>query len=226
VPAPETQRFLRDAFTRWGRPHRLRVDNGTPWGSWNDLPTELALWLRGLEVEVVANPPRRPEDNGVVEQSQGTGQRWAEPGSCDSPAALQAQLDEMDRIQRDLYPMRHSGRSRRETYPGLASSDRPYSRRWEQRHWDLSAVDAWLATFVVPRLVDCQGKVSVYGKKRFVSKRSANTEVYVGFNPEGREWTFHDRDGRLLQKQAAAELTRERIVAMRVTSSRQGDGTT
>jgi hypothetical protein len=118
------------------------VDNGTPWGSWNDLPTELALWLRGLQVEIVANPPRRPEDNGVVEQSQGTGQRWAEPGSCDSPAELQAHLDEMDRIQRDLYPQRHSGRSRRETHPGLASSGQPYSRSWERRHWDLNAVDA------------------------------------------------------------------------------------
>jgi hypothetical protein len=222
----ETQRFLQAAFTHWGRPQQLRVDNGTPWGSWNDLPTELALWLRGLGVEVVANPPRRPEDNGVVERSQGTGQRWAEPGACDSPAELQAHLEEMDRIQRELYPLGRSGRSRQEAYPGLAFSGRPYSRRWERGHWDLGAVDTWLGTFVVPRRVDCQGKVSVYGRKRFVGKRWAQTEVYVGFNPEGREWTFRDRDGRLLQKQAAPELTRERIRAMRVTPSEGGDGKT
>jgi hypothetical protein len=74
--------------------------------------------------------------------------------------------------------------------------------------------------------VDCQGKVSVYGRKRFVGKRWVNTEVYVGFNPQGREWTFSDRDGRLLQKQAAAELTRERILALRVTDAGGGVGTT
>ena len=27
-----TQQALRQAFTRWGRPERLRVDNGAPWG--------------------------------------------------------------------------------------------------------------------------------------------------------------------------------------------------
>src|SRR5262249_13135331 len=58
VPAVETQRFLQQVLRRWGRPQRLRVDNGTPWGSWNDLSTELALWLRGLDVELVANPRR------------------------------------------------------------------------------------------------------------------------------------------------------------------------
>src|SRR5271157_1101411 len=29
-------------------PARIRVDNGTPWGSAGDLPTDLALWLFGL----------------------------------------------------------------------------------------------------------------------------------------------------------------------------------
>ena len=42
-------------------------------------PPGLELWLAGLGVEVRANPPRRPQDNGVVERSQGTGKRWAEP---------------------------------------------------------------------------------------------------------------------------------------------------
>ena len=32
------QQQLRAAFARWGLPHRLRVDNGKPWGSWSDLP--------------------------------------------------------------------------------------------------------------------------------------------------------------------------------------------
>ena len=85
VPPTETQAQLRLAFGRWGRPERLRVDNGPPWGTRGDLPTDLELWLLGVEVGVAPNPPRRPQDNGVVERSQGTGKRWGEPWTCDSP---------------------------------------------------------------------------------------------------------------------------------------------
>jgi transposase InsO family protein len=65
------QTVLRNTFKRWGRPLRFRVDNGVPWGSSGDLPPDLVLWLLGLGVETVTNPPRRPQDNGVVERSQG-----------------------------------------------------------------------------------------------------------------------------------------------------------
>jgi hypothetical protein len=95
VPAADVQAALRRAFARWGRPQALRVDNGTPWGATGGLPTERALWLLGLGVRVLCNPPRRPQRNGVVERSQGVGQRWGEPHSCASAAAaeLQARLD-------------------------------------------------------------------------------------------------------------------------------------
>ena len=41
VPASETLETLRHAFERWGLPGRIRVDNGYPWVSTGDLPTEL-----------------------------------------------------------------------------------------------------------------------------------------------------------------------------------------
>src|SRR5215831_5770740 len=75
----QVQTVLRQAFERWGRPGQVRVDNGAPWGSASDLPTELSLWLVGLQVTTIANPPRQPQKNGGVERSQGTGKRWAEP---------------------------------------------------------------------------------------------------------------------------------------------------
>ena len=139
VPATETQAQLRRAFTRWGCPERIRVDNGVPWGSWGDLPTGLALWLIGTGMAVDWNPPRRPQDNGVVERSQGTAKRWAEPGVCASAAELQRRLEEMDVIQRQEYPSVR-GRSRLEAFPQLAHSGRAYTRAWEQEHWSLTAV--------------------------------------------------------------------------------------
>ena len=81
---------LRRAFARWGLPGRLRVDNGVPWGSWGDFPTDLSLWVIGLGVAVHWNNPRSPRENGVVERSQGTSDRWCEPWTCDSPEELQA----------------------------------------------------------------------------------------------------------------------------------------
>jgi transposase InsO family protein len=144
VPATDTQEQLRQAFVRWGRPERFRVDNGVPWGSRGDLPTDLALWLIGLGIGVDWNPPRTPQDNGVIERSQGTGKRWAEPGVCDTAEELQRHLEEMDSIQREEYPS-VEGRSRLEAFPGLADSGRAYTPAWERAHWSLTAVTTHLA---------------------------------------------------------------------------------
>ena len=73
------------AFGRWGLPGRFRVDNGWPWGALGDFPTELALWLIGLGVGMHWNNARRPQENGVVERSQGTSARWCEPWTCRDP---------------------------------------------------------------------------------------------------------------------------------------------
>src|SRR5262249_50752567 len=134
VPTGAVQQRLREAFTRWGVPRRLRVDKGTRWGSWNDLPPALALWLIGLGIDVVWNDPRRPQQNGVVERSQGTGKRWAEPHTCSSVAELQRRLDEDDALQRERYPL-PAGGSRWEVFAGLTHSGRPYAAAREAQQW-------------------------------------------------------------------------------------------
>src|SRR5262249_62016229 len=75
VPPAATQAQLRLAFARWGRPERLRVDNGAPWGTRGDLPTDLELWLLGAAGGGGPNPPRRPQDNGGGGRSPGAGKR-------------------------------------------------------------------------------------------------------------------------------------------------------
>ena len=79
---------------QWVKPERFRVDYGFPWGSSGGLPTDLALWIIGLGIGMIWNPPRQPEKNGVVERSQGTGKRWAEPKQCDSLEELQNNIDQ------------------------------------------------------------------------------------------------------------------------------------
>lgn len=204
---------------RWGLPQRFRVDNGCPWGSAGDLPPELALWLIGLGVELTWNPPRCPQDNGVVERSQGTGRRWAEPDRCRSVQELQERLNEMDHIQREEYPS-VQGHSRLEAYPALSHSGRRYSVAWERRNWNLSQVAEHLAAYAVPRRVDRKGLLSLYNRNCYVGKQHGGKLVHVTFDPLRLEWLFLDDRGQHLHSHPAPEISRERIVKLQVLNRR------
>jgi transposase InsO family protein len=210
---------LRRAFQRWGRPQRIRVDNGVPWGSSGDLPTDLALWLIGLGIEVIWNPPRCPQHNGVVERAQGTGKRWAEPQTCANAQELQQRLNTLDRLQREAYPS-VGGCSRQAAFPQLAHSPRRYARATEPRQWQLRRVAHCLARYAVPRRVDQKGQVSVYNRNHYVGKKHHGQYVYVQFDPNESTWVFVSDRGNLLRQTPAAEISRARIVGLNVANRR------
>lgn len=213
------QAQLRRAFACWGLPAGLRVDNGAPWGSWSDLPPALALWLIGLGLTVVWIPPRRPQDNGVVERSQGTSKRWAEPQGCASAGELQQRLDADDRLQREQYPL-YQGQSRWQLFPGLAHSGRPYRAAKEKALWDLTRVQEHLAGYVVPRKVDRTGQVSLYNRNYYVGLLHKGQTVYVLFDPHSGEWVFTASDGRQLRSHQAVEITATRITTLQLTGNK------
>jgi hypothetical protein len=220
VPPSDVRDQLRLAFARWGLPGRLRVDNGAPWGSKGDWPTELALWLIGLGVGVTWNTPRRPQENGVVERSQGTANRWCEPWTCESPGELEARLEQMDRCHREIYP-RQGGRSRLSLHPGLAHSGRPYAPESEARLWDWGRVTAHLSGYVEARRVSRNGMVSIYNRGHYVGRVHQGKDVYVTFDPETNEWVFSDAQGRELRHKPAVEISPERVMALDVTDRRK-----
>jgi len=191
----------------------MRVDNGAPWGTSQDLPPELALWLIGLGIAMVWNTPRRPQENGVVERSQGTGKRWSEPATCSSPAELQARIDADDRRQRETYPS-VAGRSRLAAHPELRRVD---PTAWRRRPWSLEPVLAHLSDYVLPRRVDQTGVVSIYGRSVYAGKRVAGRTVYVSLDPHGKEWIIADRDGTMIMRKPAAELSSENIQRLRIS---------
>lgn len=213
------QRPLRAAFARWGLPRRLRVDNGKPWGSWSDLPPALALWLIGLGIDVAWNDPRCPQQNGVVERSQGTAKRWAEPHACDTVAQLQARLDEDDTLQRERYPVAQ-GRSRGELFPGLAHSGRPYQEVDEDRVWSLQRVREHLAEYAVPRQVDRQGKVSVYNRNLYVGVVHGGKPVCIQFDPGQGCWLISDSAGQQLRTQPAPEISATSIRSLQMVGQK------
>jgi hypothetical protein len=185
---------LRLCFKQWGRPVALRFDNGYPWGSCGDLPTPLALWLIGMDIGVIWNPPRRPQDNGVVERSQGLAKNWAEPDRCHDHAQLQLRMNEEDEVQRRSYP---HGRfsSRMEAYPDLIDSGRPYNAAWERENWSWEVVLNYLSDTMVQRRVDRSGKIGLYHGKLYVGTVNGGKEVVVQFDAETVEWVISSPDG-------------------------------
>jgi hypothetical protein len=221
VPVSNVADALRQQFLRWGMPQWLRVDNGTPWGNWNDLPTPFALWVVGLGIQWHWNDPCCPQQNPKVERSQGTGKRWAEPRQCHSAAELQNRLNEADRNHRERYRLR-GGKSRMELFPELRYSGRRYSRAWEKRNWSLQRIEDQLSEYVIIRCVSSSGHVSVYDHGRYLGKQYSGQQVQVQFDPDDHSWCISDARGCELRRHPAPEISRDSIVKMIFRRERPG----
>jgi hypothetical protein len=169
----------------------------------------------------MANPPRCPQANGVVERGQGVGKRWCEPWTCGSGVELQGRLEEMDRVQREVYPAR-CGQSRLAAHPSLNHSGRIYDPAREGSTWDLGKVWDLMGTHRVRRQVDRGGKISVYNRPYSVGVVWSSRTVWVGFDPVEGQWTFQDEQGHEIRRQVAKELGRESVRGMEVTQRRKG----
>ena len=190
----------------------MRVDNGTPWGSSDDVPTPLALWLVGLGIAMHWNDPRCPQQNGVVERSMGTFKNWSDPRTCPSVEQWQERLDREEQVYREEYPT-DSGASRWRRWPGLRHSGRRYSVRWEQRQWSLQAALEHLADYTLERTVSGDGRLSLFDRPYYVGVALAGRVVKVYLNPQRVEWVVMDRHSAAqLRTFPADTLTRKNIV--------------
>jgi hypothetical protein len=213
APVPEVQAAFGQVFARWGRPQRLQVDNGLPWGSKGGLPAALTLWMTGLSILVQWSRPAVPQDNGVVERSMRTAKAWANPGTCRDRHEVQKRLDQMDLIQREEYPAL-AGKTRMEVWPELRHSGRTYSQKWEKDNWDFNAALLRLECFAVSRRVSKQGRVSLYDRPYGVGMSLADEEVLVQFSAGRMEWIVSDRRDCQVRLIPASTITRENIVTL------------
>jgi len=213
VLVTDVQKALGLAFEQWGMPHRIRVDNGQPWGG-GDLPKPLVLWLIGLGIEVIWNRPHRPQENGMVERAHGTTKPWVEPRRCNHLDELQHRLNRAHYLQRECYPYR--GKQTRLTYyPRLNHSGRLYSSSPEK--WKLEKVDNVLSQGLWTRRTDSDGKISIYGRNYSVGRAYANQDVCLRFEPTSRHWLALDAQGNCLSSMPNRELSKENIFMMNVT---------
>jgi hypothetical protein len=194
-------------------PEQVRLDNGCPWGGWYDLPTAFELWLIGLGLGVHFNPPRVPEDNGVIERFNGLGQVWAEVHKCASVAEAQQRLDFVDEIQRQYMPS-VQGKSRLEAYPGLRHSGRAYSPAWEQQSWSLARAEEALQAHVACRKVGSQGHISLYYRRVYVGQARRGSDVQVQYDSGSKMWVISSAAGKTLRSVPAVEITRDKIMTL------------
>jgi hypothetical protein len=211
------QQALRRVFAQWGLPDKLRFDNGSPWASHSDLPSDFAMWLVGLGIDVIFNHAHVPEQNAKAERQHAVLNCWAEPESCSGYEQLAQRLCEAQRMQRECYEVAE-GKSRLELYPRLLDKRRLYGD--ELQSWRIEPVKAWLARGKWSRHVDVNGKISLYGWFYNVGRRWAAHQVLVSFDATTSQWVISDQEGAEIVRHAAKEINPEQICGLCVSRPR------
>lgn len=210
MPPRSVQAWMRQVFADWGLPERLRVDNGAPWGTWNDLPPALARWWMGLGIAMIWNHPHRPQENGFVERMNGLVDAWGEPASCPSFKVWAERIAWVVQTQREEYPAKQ-GQSRGAAYPALYTNGRQYLSEDEAKVWDLGLVQAYLAQGRWVRQVSSVGQITLYDRTYGVGRAYAKSQVWVRYDAPTAAWVLQDAQGQELARHAASQITAERI---------------
>ena len=220
VPALQIKQSLQEVFTGWGRPESLRVDNGSPWGNRQQLPSTLTLWLVGLGIEVIHNRPYCPKENSKVERSHGVVKRWVEPAQCRDLEDLKERLNQATRLQREHYPS-CSGHTRWHCYPALAHPLRPYGVSLESELWQFSRVCQLLAHYRWSRKVSKTGQISLYNRNYSVGRSFGGQMVSVRFDSSAQAWVIEDVQGQTICRHRFKELTPHAVQTMKLTHSKK-----
>ncbi|HPI08070.1 MAG TPA: hypothetical protein PLM41_16880 [Saprospiraceae bacterium] len=203
-------------FCKWGRPLALRVDNGEPFGSTRPSTTsELALCLIAFGVEVRANRPASPQQNGKVERQQGTSMRWAEVLQCKTLEEAQIKLDEACLIQREQYPVtRLKGKTRKEAFPQIYQNQ----RTWTPADFEPQRTYDFIAKKQYVRKVSANCQITHFGHKSRIGSQYAGQSVCLKLNPFTLAWEVFAANGKFIKAIQAPYLASHRINNMTVYS--------
>lgn len=213
VPVEEVRKRLIKYFFRWGKPGSMRVDNGEPLGHPTmTMTSPLALWLIAVDIDVIWNKPRCPQQNGVVENMQGTSSRWVELDKIRDLDHLQIRLDQESFLQREKLPVKRLARKTRiECFPELETSRRIY----HPDDFDEQRVYNFLSKKVYTRKVSAVGNISHYGHVFSVGSKSKGQYVQLKFDKQSIEWIIYDNQKEIKRK-TAHHLAKEAILNLTV----------
>jgi len=205
---------------QWGRPERLRMDNGLPWGTNSKLPSAFGLWLVGLGLDLIYGRPARSTDNAVVERSHGVLANWSEPEGCTSYADCEARLAWAAQTQRERYRLAN-GLTRLQAFPELLDNDRIYDPLQDAEQWSLDRVRQYLSGFHFQRKVELNGRITLFANNYSVGQRYARQYVEIHLDPLTDEWVMSDEYGNELRRHPTKELSYEIISQLKLAKSRK-----
>jgi len=185
---------INTCFERWGLPNEIKIDNGHPfvYPRALDIPTKTKLWWIGLGIKVTQNTPRCPQQNGIVECSQGTMCNWSNPKDCHSVLDLQVRIDEESDFQRNHYRMPNKKRKTRiELYPDLEQNPRTYS----PDDFDYE----YLSKQTSMRIVNNNGVVKFGRMSIYIGKKFAQLPISITFDPIEKQWLCRKKDGTIMK---------------------------
>jgi transposase InsO family protein len=202
---------VEEAFIEWTLPEQIKIDNGLPFvnSKCRDNPTMPVLWWVSMGIQVILNTPRQPQENGIVENLQGTTYRWVDPSQYQSGEQFQEATQEIARRQREVYRIRRKGdKTRKELYPQLEQKPRPYKRE----DFSIKRVYKYLAEFVWERKVQSSGRVKLFGDYLPVGYKWRGQKTCVTFDPALNAWIITlAKDGTQLNIIPNTWITKETI---------------
>ena len=204
----------------WGRPERIRMDNGAPWGTQSQLPSALGLWLVGLDIDLIYGRPARCTDNAVVERSQGVLTQWVEPQQCTDRQDCQLRLAWAVKTQRERY-RRGDGQTRRQAYPGLYANLRGYDPQQDSRQWFMDRVHHYLSRFRFRRKVETNGHITFFANNYGVGRAYARQYIEIQLDDLTNQWVIRDEYGKEIRRHCPKELTYEQISQLRLAKRRR-----
>jgi transposase InsO family protein len=158
---------FRQLFVAKGLPRRIRVDNGSPFGSKGPLGlTRLSAWWLKLGIEVEFGRPGHPEDNAGHEQFHGVMKAETASPPAQTWRGQQRRTQRWVQQYNEVRPHEALGMK----VP--AQSYRPSGRKFRPREQPLSYPKGWES-----RQVKSNGEVSWHGRARFIGEAFARQRV-------------------------------------------------
>lgn len=212
--------MVQQSMRRWGKPQRVRMDNGSPWGTQSKLPSAFGLWLVGLGIDLIYGRPAHSTDNAVVERDHGVLAQWVEPERCANFQACQRQLAWASQTQRERY--RWPGElTRAQTFPALYHNPRTYTPKTDARQWQSERVQAYLAQFVFQRKVEVNGRITLFANSYSVGRAYVRQRVEVRLDPDRLEWVISDDYQHPIRRHPAKELSYAQISQLQLAKRRR-----
>ena len=199
----------------YGKPMRIRLDNGQPFANTKDrkIPTNLVLWLVALGIKVHFNQVGTPQQNGSVECTQRISSRWANPKNCQNSDQLQQALDQV--TFEHIYVLRqrkNKDATRIMQYPELNQN----ARKYQPQQIDSQKAKDYLASFEWTRKVYDNGTISVFGARVGIGKKYKLQTVYMRFDPKSAELVITLYNGKTLKRLKGLDLSVEAIQNLKV----------